>query len=60
MAKTIAITSILIAIAIVAMGVKALFVRGGKFPSGHAHDIENRRRQAVQNAARRKAEKSKH
>lgn len=60
MAKTIAITFILIALAIVAMGVKALFVKGGKFPSGHAHEIEGRRREAINNAALRKKEKSKH
>ncbi|MDE5745268.1 MAG: hypothetical protein K2H84_06365 [Paramuribaculum sp.] len=30
---------ILILVAVVILGVKALFVRGGKFPSGHASDI---------------------
>jgi len=60
MTKTIAITFILIAFAIVAMGVRVLFVRGGKFPSGHAHDIESRRRSALEKAAGRKNKKSKH
>lgn len=30
---------VLVLVAIVILGVKALFVKGGKFPSGHASDI---------------------
>lgn len=48
--KTVIITLIsvvvLLAMAFALLGVKALFVRGGKFPSGHVHDLPRRRRQA--------------
>ncbi len=54
MVKTLVITVILTAIAIVALGVRVLFVKNGKFPSGHAHEIEERRR-----SARKKAEQHK-
>lgn len=33
------VTIILLGVAVILLGVKALFVKGGKFPSGHAHDI---------------------
>lgn len=38
---------LLIGVAVVLLGVKALFVKGGKFPSGHAHDIPELRRRGV-------------
>lgn len=34
---------ILVAAAIVMLGVKVLFVKGGKFPSGHAHEVMRKR-----------------
>lgn len=37
--KTVFITVILLAVAFVFLGVKVLFVKNGKFPSGHVHDI---------------------
>lgn len=37
--ETIISAVILVAAAVVLLGVKVLFVKGGKFPSGHAHDI---------------------
>ncbi|MDE6190899.1 MAG: hypothetical protein K2L31_07810 [Muribaculum sp.] len=37
--KIVILSIILVAFAIVLLGVKVLFVKGGKFPSGHAHDI---------------------
>lgn len=37
--KILLLTFILLAIAFILLGVKVLFVKGGKFPSGHAHDI---------------------
>ncbi len=50
--KTILVTVIsvvsLLAIAIVLLGVKALFVKGGAFPSGHVHELPRRRRQALE------------
>lgn len=38
---------ILVGIAIVALGVKVLFVKGGRFPSGHAHDLPELRRRGI-------------
>ena len=55
--KLIALTLALLAAAIVMLGVKVLFVKGGKFPSEHAHDLEARRRQAQ--ARLRENEKTK-
>jgi len=37
--KLILITIGLIAVAVVLLGVKVLFVKGGEFPSGHAHNL---------------------
>jgi len=36
--ETVIIAIILLAVAFVLLGVKVLFVKGGKFPSGHVHD----------------------
>ena len=47
MIKIILPTLILLFMAVVAMGVKALFVKGGKFPSGHAHDIPALRKKGI-------------
>lgn len=38
---------LLIGVAVMLLGVKALFVKGGRFPSGHAHDIPELRRRGV-------------
>lgn len=38
---------LLVGIAVVLLGVKALFVRGGRFPSGHAHDIPALRKKGI-------------
>lgn len=38
--KLIAISIGLIALAVLLLGVKALFVRGGKFPEAHSHDLK--------------------
>lgn len=37
MAKTLLLSIIIVALAFVLLGVKVLFVKGGKFPSGHVH-----------------------
>lgn len=58
MVKTLIITIILIAVAVVALGVKIIFTKGGKFPSGHAHEIESRRREALQKVAHHKRNKN--
>ncbi len=60
MVKTLLISVILLALAIVALGVKVFFTRNGKFPSGHAHEIEGRRRAAMKKAAELKDAKTKH
>lgn len=44
---TAVLAAVLIGIAVVAMGVKALFVKGGRFPSGHAHDLPELRRRGI-------------
>ena len=33
------VTIILLGVAVILLGVKVLFVKGGKFPSGHVHDL---------------------
>lgn len=38
--KIVILTVILLAIAFVLLGVKVLFVKNGKFPSGHVHDVK--------------------
>lgn len=38
--KLVILSIVLVALAVVLLGVKVLFVRGGRFPSGHVHDIE--------------------
>ena len=43
--KTVFLAIGFVALAVILLGVKVLFVKGGKFPSGHAHDIERRRRE---------------
>ena len=35
---------LLIGLAVLLLGVKVFFVKGGKFPSGHAHDIRSSRK----------------
>lgn len=44
--KEILLAVVLIAIAVIGLGIKVLFIKGGRFPSGHAHDIERRQREA--------------
>ncbi|MDE6265277.1 MAG: hypothetical protein K2M11_09070 [Paramuribaculum sp.] len=38
---------ILVLVAVVILGVKALFVKGGRFPSGHASDIPALRKKGI-------------
>ncbi len=38
---------VLVGLAVVLLGVKVLFVKGGRFPSGHAHDNPELRRRGV-------------
>ena len=44
---TIAFAVALMALAVVLLGVKVLFVKGGKFPSGHVHDNPELRRRGM-------------
>ena len=45
--KTTFITVILLAMAVLFLGVKVLFVKNGKFPSGHVHDIPALRKRNI-------------
>lgn len=45
--KLILLTVLLVAVAVILLGIKVLFVKGGKFPSGHAHDIPQLRRKGI-------------
>ncbi len=38
---------LLVGIAVLLLGVKVLFVKGGRFPSGHAHDNPELKRRGV-------------
>ena len=51
---TVVAAVVLIGLAVVIMGVKALFVKGGKFPTGHAHDIPELKRCGIGCAHRHK------
>lgn len=37
--KLLVLTIALLALAVVLLGVKVLFVKGGRFPSGHVRDV---------------------
>lgn len=39
---TLLLSILLLLAAVVLMGVKVLFVKGGRFPQAHAHEIMNR------------------
>lgn len=45
--KLILISILLLATAIVLLGVKVLFVKGAKFPSGHVHDSAELKRRGI-------------
>lgn len=47
MMKTLIITIVLLLLAVMAMGVKVWCVKGGKFPSGHVHDLPQLRKKGV-------------
>ena len=49
--KILILSVILVALAVLLLGVKVLFVKGGKFPSGHVHDIPALRRHNISCAA---------
>ncbi len=51
---TVILAVVLIGIAIVALGIKVLFVKGGRFPSGHAHDLPELRRRGYRVRPRRR------
>lgn len=54
MYATVLITVALLALAVVLMGVKALFVRGGRFPQAHSHELRDmpRRQKALREKLR--------
>lgn len=45
--KLVILSIILIGIAVILLGVKVLFVKNGKFPSGHVHDIPSLRKKGI-------------
>lgn len=47
MMKIVFLSSALLLAAVVLLGVKVLFVKGGKFPTGHAHDIPALKKKGV-------------
>ncbi len=55
--KTVILAISLVLISVVLLGVKVLFVKGGKFPSGHVHDIDSLRRKGIGCASGHSADK---
>lgn len=47
MLKTLLIAILIVALAVVLLGVKVLFVKGGRFPSGHAGANPELRRRGI-------------
>ncbi len=45
--KTVILTILILLVSFVLLGVKVLFVKGGKFPSGHVHDIPGLREKGI-------------
>lgn len=49
--KTVILAMILLFMALLALGVRVLFVKGGKFPSGHVESIPELRRRGIKCAS---------
>lgn len=49
--KLLFLTIVLLLVAVLLLGVKALFVKGGRFPSGHVKDIPALRKKNIGCAA---------
>ncbi|MDR0896122.1 MAG: hypothetical protein LBN06_12650 [Prevotellaceae bacterium] len=47
MLHTILITLLIVAICLILLGIKVIFVKGGTFPSGHISDSEAMRRRGI-------------
>ncbi|MDE6448644.1 MAG: hypothetical protein K2L41_01020 [Muribaculaceae bacterium] len=45
--KVIILSIVVVGIAILLLGVKVLFVKGSKFPSGHVHDNAGLKRRGI-------------
>lgn len=45
--KMILLSVLLVGVAVVLLGVKVLFVKGGQFPSGHVHDSQAMRHRGI-------------
>ena len=52
MMDVVILSVVLLAIAVLLMAVKIIFVKGGKFPSHHAHDSEALRKKGVKCASK--------
>lgn len=57
--KLLLLSILIVAVAFVLLGVKVLFVKGGKFPSGHVHDIPALRQRGITCASSQADNKSK-
>lgn len=55
--KTLVLTTLIsiliLGLAVLALGVKVFFVKGGRFPSGHVHDIEALKRRHGKNVGKK-------
>lgn len=49
--KTLILVIFLLALAVMALGVRVLFVKGGKFPSGHVGSVAALRRKGIKCAS---------
>lgn len=58
--KTLIPALIILAVAIVLLGVKVLFVKGGKFPTGHVHDNPALRRRGIGCATKNSGQSRRH
>lgn len=51
--KIAVLSIVLVAAAVLLLGVKVFFVKGGRFPSGHIHDNPHMKRRGIDCAAHR-------
>lgn len=50
--KLLLLSILLVAVAVVLLGVKVLFVKGGRFPSSHIHSSEAMRKRGIDCASK--------
>lgn len=54
--KAVILAIILVAVAVVLLGVKVFFVKGGRFPLGHIHSVPGLKERGIHCAASRRKE----